>query len=159
MLKTNQVSENITIQSVPQDETPSKDFSLAGHTLIAQQQEDKAIGDFFPTKLLFSRDSDGAEVTKFGCHLCLAIMPTAQGVGIHVGRVHRETSNIPVQVRAIDPIYTLERVVEALKERENKLVSDKQYEKVVKERDYWKREAQIAKRKLEQIRTAIAPKV
>lgn len=158
MLKTNQVSENITIQPVPQDEAPSKEFSLLGHTLIAKESVVNPLGGFFPnqSQLLFSRDEDNAEVTKFGCNFCLTILPTSQGVGIHIGRVHNDSPKQPT--RGLDPIEAIERAVEVLKQRSSS-ISQKEYDKLLAERDHWKREATKAKRRLEQIRSAIAPNV
>jgi hypothetical protein len=158
MLKSNHVSENITIQPVPQNETPDKEFSLAGHTIIAKEEVPNPLGGFFPNqaKLLFSRDSDGIEVIKFGCNFCLTILPTSQGVGIHIGRVHNDSPKQPT--RGLDPIEAIERAVAILKEKKS-VVSEKEYEKLVAERDHWKREALKAKRRLEQIRSAISPNV
>lgn len=158
MLTTNQVSENITIQPVPQDETPNKEFSLSGLSLIAKEEVPNPLGGFFPnqSKLLFSRDTDGTEIIKFGCNLCLMVLPTSQGVGIHIGRVHNTTAKQPT--RGLDPIEAIERAVEVLKQRGSS-ISQKEYDKLVVERDHWKREATKAKRRLEQIRSAIAPNV
>jgi len=160
MLKSNHVSDNITIQPVPQNEpqnkVPDKEYSLAGHTIIAKEPVPNPLGGIFPNqaKLLFSRDSDGMEVIKFGCALCLATLPTAQGVGIHIGKVHNDSIKQVIR----DPIEAIERAVAILKEKKAS-ISDKEYEKVVVERDHWKREALKAKRRLEQIRSAISPNV
>jgi hypothetical protein len=160
-IKENQVSENITIQAVPQDDQPSKEFSLVGHTLIAKESVENPLGGYFPnqTKLLFSRE-DGAEVIKYGCNLCLTILPTSQGVGIHIGRIHNDNrAKVIKQYANLDPLEQISRAIEILKDQRTDQVSNKDYEKVVAERDHWKREALRAKRKLEQIRSAIAPQV
>lgn len=161
-IKENQVSENITIQAVPQDDQPSKEFSLVGHTLIAKESVENPLGGYFPnqTKLLFSRNGDGADVIKYGCNLCLTILPTSQGVGIHIGRIHNENKvKFSKQYKALDPLEQIIRAVELLKATKTEQVNTKDYEKLIVERDHWKREAQKAKRKLEQIRSAIAPQV
>jgi hypothetical protein len=161
-IKENQVSENITIQAVPQDDQPSKEFSLVGHTLIAKESVENPLGGYFPnqTKLLFSRNGDGADVIKYGCNLCLTILPTSQGVGIHIGRIHNDNrAKVIKQYANLDPLEQISRAIEILKDQRTDQVSNKDYEKVVAERDHWKREALRAKRKLEQIRSAIAPQV
>lgn len=161
-IKQNQVSENITIQAVPTTDQPATEFSLAGHTLIAKEGVPNPLGTGdFPnqTKLLFSRE-DGAEVIKYGCNLCLTILPTSQGVGIHIGRIHNDNrAKVIKQYANLDPLEQISRAIEILKDQRTDQVSNKDYEKVVAERDHWKREALRAKRKLEQIRSAIAPQV
>jgi hypothetical protein len=162
-IKQNQVSENITIQAVPTTDQPATEFSLAGHALIAKEGVPNPLGTGdFPnqTKLLFSRNGDGADVIKYGCNLCLTILPTSQGVGIHIGRIHNENKvKFSKQYKALDPLEQIIRAVELLKATKTEQVNTKDYEKLIVERDHWKREAQKAKRKLEQIRSAIAPQV
>lgn len=103
-------------------------FTRNNATLVSEEMVPSInTGHFFQNQAKLTWLDNGISVVSYGCKICFAQFNSQQATGIHIGKMHNTKPANP-NAYATNPIKAIEKIIE--------------------DRDYWRKRAKTMERKL-----------